>query len=200
MLKNLASTGKAVICTIHQPSSEVFAMFDRILLMAEGRTAYLGPAGQAALDFFASQGLPCPTNYNPADYFIHTLATVPDEEAESKARSRAICDAFDSSEAGRRVQEAVVTNRLVVQQQQQPNSGGSNHKVTEEDVHQVAPKMKRSPYKAHWFAQFRAVLWRSFTNNIREPVVLKIRTTQTIVILVLTIYKTLYLFIITENL
>jgi len=49
----LASTGKTIICTIHQPSSEVFAMFDRILLMAEGRTAYLGSANDA-VPFFSS--------------------------------------------------------------------------------------------------------------------------------------------------
>lgn len=54
VLQGLASRGKTVICTIHQPSSEVFALFDRILLMAEGRTAFLGPLDQA-LDFFASQ-------------------------------------------------------------------------------------------------------------------------------------------------
>ena len=56
VLKNLASRGKTVICTIHQPSSEVFAMFDRILLMSEGRTAFLGPVDQA-LEFFAAQVL-----------------------------------------------------------------------------------------------------------------------------------------------
>ena len=55
-LRNLAAKGKTVICTIHQPSSEVFAMFDRILLMAQGRTAYLGPI-DSALTFFASQVL-----------------------------------------------------------------------------------------------------------------------------------------------
>ena len=54
VLKNLTQSGKTVICTIHQPSSEVFSLFDRILLMAEGRTAFLGPVDQA-LDFFASQ-------------------------------------------------------------------------------------------------------------------------------------------------
>ena len=53
-MKNLAAAGKTVICTIHQPSSEVFELFDRILLMAEGRTAYLGPMGQA-LNFFAER-------------------------------------------------------------------------------------------------------------------------------------------------
>jgi len=50
----MASSGKTVICTVHQPSSEVFAMFDHILLLAEGRTAFLGPTNKA-LDFFSSQ-------------------------------------------------------------------------------------------------------------------------------------------------
>ena len=54
VMKNLAAAGKTVICTFHQPSSEVFELFDRILLMAEGRTAYIGPIGQA-LYFFAER-------------------------------------------------------------------------------------------------------------------------------------------------
>ena len=41
-LKSLAKKGKTIICTIHQPSSEIFSMFDRICLMAEGRTAFTG--------------------------------------------------------------------------------------------------------------------------------------------------------------
>lgn len=53
-LKNLASKGKVVVCTVHQPSSQVFAMFDHVLLMAEGRTAFMGPTNKA-IDFFASQ-------------------------------------------------------------------------------------------------------------------------------------------------
>ena len=47
VLKQLARKGKTIICTIHQPSSQVYAIFDRILLMAEGRTAYLGNASEA---------------------------------------------------------------------------------------------------------------------------------------------------------
>ena len=41
-LRKLASQGRTVICTIHQPSSQIVEMFDKILLMAEGRTAFLG--------------------------------------------------------------------------------------------------------------------------------------------------------------
>lgn len=54
VLKSMASNGKTVICTVHQPSSVVFALFDRILLMADGRTAFLGPS-KSALEFFSSQ-------------------------------------------------------------------------------------------------------------------------------------------------
>ena len=45
--------GKTIVCTIHQPSSQVFAMFDRVLLMAEGRVAFLGGTDEA-MDFFQS--------------------------------------------------------------------------------------------------------------------------------------------------
>ena len=31
-------------------------------------------------------GYPCPMNFNPADYFVNTLAIVPEEEEESKTR------------------------------------------------------------------------------------------------------------------
>lgn len=47
VLKGLAQKGKTVVSTIHQPSSEVFAMFDKLLLMAEGRVAFLGTPDQA---------------------------------------------------------------------------------------------------------------------------------------------------------
>ena len=41
-MKNLANNGKTIICTIHQPSSELFEMFNQICLIAEGRLAYIG--------------------------------------------------------------------------------------------------------------------------------------------------------------
>lgn len=51
VLRAMAQKGKTIVCTIHQPSSELYAMFDRILLMAEGRTAFLGNA-RDAVSFF----------------------------------------------------------------------------------------------------------------------------------------------------
>jgi len=171
VLKNLASTGKTVICTIHQPSSEVFAMFDRLLLMAEGRTAFLGPADQA-LSFFSSQGLPCPPNFNPADFYIHTLANVPGKELDSKKQIVEICDGFDVSDNGKRMVDLVKANRPV---------STTAHLLDVNDA-----KVRRSsPYKAGWFAQFRAVFWRSSLSILREPAVLKVKLFQTVFISIL---------------
>ena len=168
VLKNIASTGKTVVCTIHQPSSEVFALFDRILLMAEGRTAFLGPVTDA-LSFFSAQGLPCPPNYNPADFYIHTLATVPGQELESKKKSKDICDAFETSDCGQRILEIVKGNR--------PNKATESQELEQ----RTEVEVKRSPYKASWFAQFRAVFWRSVLSVLREPAVLRVKAFQTIV-------------------
>ena len=41
LLKNLArKRGKTVVSTIHQPSSEAFATFDRLILMCDGYIVY----------------------------------------------------------------------------------------------------------------------------------------------------------------
>ena len=40
LLKKLARNGKTVISTIHQPSSESFLLFDRLILMCDGNCVY----------------------------------------------------------------------------------------------------------------------------------------------------------------
>ncbi len=46
-LKNLAMDGKTVVCSIHQPRSSIFSMFDDLLLLSEGSIIYSGPAKEA---------------------------------------------------------------------------------------------------------------------------------------------------------
>jgi ATP-binding cassette, subfamily G (WHITE), eye pigment precursor transporter len=41
-MRNLANQGKTIICTIHQPSTDTFKMFDYLYLLAEGNLAYSG--------------------------------------------------------------------------------------------------------------------------------------------------------------
>jgi len=41
-LKKQADKGKTVLATIHQPSSEAFIMFDKLILMCDGHIVYQG--------------------------------------------------------------------------------------------------------------------------------------------------------------
>ncbi|KAI9178822.1 hypothetical protein H9P43_005484 [Blastocladiella emersonii ATCC 22665] len=60
---------KTIVCTIHQPRSDVYALFDQVLLLARGNVLYHGPA-RAAAAYFARLGFPCPAQYNVADHLL----------------------------------------------------------------------------------------------------------------------------------
>ena len=46
LLRDLANSGQAIVCTIHQPSSLLFESFDRLLLLERGGyTVYFGEIG-----------------------------------------------------------------------------------------------------------------------------------------------------------
>ena len=66
-LRRLAhKRGRTVLMTIHQPNSDIFNQFDRLILMAEGRMVYQGPAAQV-LDYFQDNfALTCKEYVNPA--------------------------------------------------------------------------------------------------------------------------------------
>jgi ABC-type multidrug transport system ATPase subunit len=46
-IRNLALDGRTVIASIHQPSSEVFELFDVLFLLSGGKTIYFGLAAEA---------------------------------------------------------------------------------------------------------------------------------------------------------
>jgi ABC-type multidrug transport system ATPase subunit len=46
-LKHLALEGRTIIASIHQPSGDVFKLFDFLYLLCNGKTVYFGPAQQA---------------------------------------------------------------------------------------------------------------------------------------------------------
>ncbi|KAJ8955185.1 hypothetical protein NQ318_009081 [Aromia moschata] len=171
VLKSLAQTGKTVVCTIHQPSSELYAMFDKLLLMADGRGGFFGhPRGGVRVlcrSHFLELEAPCPRNYNPADYFIQLLAIVPEKEESCHQAIAMICDKFERSDIG---VQMIVKSAMRVKEAEYFNG----------DIWLNGHKYE-SPYKASWLAQFRAVLWRSWLSSVKEPLLVKVRLLQTMV-------------------
>ncbi|CAO2168168.1 unnamed protein product [Urochloa humidicola] len=65
-----AGGGRTVVVTIHQPSSRLYHMFDKVLLLsADGCPIYYGRAADA-LEYFASVGFASPLSVNPADLML----------------------------------------------------------------------------------------------------------------------------------
>ncbi|KAF4356842.1 hypothetical protein F8388_019501 [Cannabis sativa] len=69
-LRGLARGGRTVITTIHQPSSRLYRMFDKVVVLCDGSPIYSGYANRV-MDYFSSIGYAPGFNYmNPADFLL----------------------------------------------------------------------------------------------------------------------------------
>ncbi|KAB7496020.1 Protein white [Armadillidium nasatum] len=146
----------------------VFALFDRVLLLAEGRLAFLGLTSDG-LKFFSRLGKTCPFMYNPADFFISSLAIRPGEEEESEKFLHEACDEFQKSDYMKEIEEAV-------------NNNMGTEKVVEVDEEENTTKIRKTPYKAGWFAQLSALNSRCFLEMAREPMLLRMKLIQSVMV------------------
>lgn len=77
-LRKLADAGQAILCTIHQPSGELFNQFDRLLLLQKGgKTVYFGDIGENSrklVDYFGERSdKKCGDDDNPAEYILDVI-------------------------------------------------------------------------------------------------------------------------------
>ncbi|GLE07389.1 hypothetical protein PINS_up017551 [Pythium insidiosum] len=78
-VRKVANTGRTIVCTIHQPSSEVFQVFDSLLLLKRGgETVFFGELGESAselIEYFESvPGVaPIEDGYNPATWMLEVI-------------------------------------------------------------------------------------------------------------------------------
>ncbi|EWZ29492.1 ABC-2 type transporter-domain-containing protein [Fusarium oxysporum Fo47] len=77
-LRKLSAAGQAILVTIHQPSAQLFAQFDTLLLLTKGgKTVYFGDIGDNAAtvkQYFGRYGAPCPPEANPAEHMIDVVS------------------------------------------------------------------------------------------------------------------------------
>ncbi|XP_059446029.1 ABC transporter G family member 21 [Corylus avellana] len=69
-LRGLARGGRTVITTIHQPSSRLYRMFDKVVVLSDGCPIYSGHASRV-MGYFESIGYAPGFNFvNPADFLL----------------------------------------------------------------------------------------------------------------------------------
>ncbi|KAJ2898395.1 ABC-type branched-chain amino acid transport system ATPase component [Zalerion maritima] len=87
-LKSLSSKGRTVVTTIHQPRSEIWGLFDNLIVLSRGSPVYIGPK-EGCAPWIESLGLKIGEFVNPAEWIIDCAAVdtrTPELEADSSAR------------------------------------------------------------------------------------------------------------------
>jgi len=146
-LRRVASGGRAVVCTIHQPRSSIYALFDQLLLLSQGKIVYYGDAKDAT-KYFNRQGFVCPQHFNPADYFLDVISIeqkTPDMKAEGEARVHHLAEAYVASGAA-----GTYLAKL----------SELKHSAPQEGTHQE--------YQVGWFEQFSLLGKRAFRQLLRD--------------------------------
>ena len=96
VLKTLCHLGKTVVMTIHQPSSDLYDLFDDMLLLANGETVFWGPSAQS-VEYFCALGYSCPPFCNPCDYYFLHVMNVSSSHPSGEVKLKQLHEAWRTS-------------------------------------------------------------------------------------------------------
>lgn len=171
---------RTVIATIHQPATEVFELFDRLMLIAAGETAYFGMRAEAP-DHFARIGFPCPAYSNPADFFIKLVNVDFMENAEEgRAQVRAICDSYKRSEMHSSTYDSIVNLRRDAEALSPTHGAGAPGEAQPREDSREHARFTNS-----FIWQARILTQRGLLNAIRNPAMYWIRVAMYVVMALL---------------
>jgi ABC-type multidrug transport system ATPase subunit len=148
-LRQLAKrTGLIVVCSIHQPSTSTFDLFDKLLLLSAGKTHYFGAISQL-VEYYTTIGVAVPERANPADFLLELVNT---DFAQNQAAA---------SERERVAELASRWDKSALRQM--------NHEVIVSESTRRAPGLALdAESKPTFFAQLVVLIHRSFLKAVRD--------------------------------
>ncbi|KAG9459613.1 hypothetical protein H6P81_004121 [Aristolochia fimbriata] len=167
-LKKIARDGRTVISSIHQPSSEVFALFDDLFLLSGGETVYFGDA-KSAVEFFAEAGFPCPSRRNPSDHFLRCINSDFDRvHATMKGSQRLLSCWGAESDPLLRLRTAEIRDMLIEHYKSSDCAAMARRRIQEiSEIEGLAIETIKGS-QASWWKQLTTLIRRSFVNMSRD--------------------------------
>ncbi|KAJ7964069.1 ABC transporter G family member [Quillaja saponaria] len=166
-LRSVAHDGRTVISSIHQPSSEVFTLFDDLFLLSGGETVYFGEA-KMAVEFFAEAGFPCPLKRNPSDHFLRCINSDFDVVTATLKGSQRIRDVPNSSDPLTNMATAEIKGMLVEKYSRSMYARRARDRIQELSTIETMDIETKSGSQASWWNQFLTLTKRSFVNMSRD--------------------------------
>ncbi|XP_034967090.1 ATP-binding cassette sub-family G member 8 isoform X1 [Zootoca vivipara] len=176
LLSRLARGNRLVLLSVHQPRSDIFQLFDLVLLMTSGLTVYSG-AAQDMVQYFTQMGYPCPTYSNPADFYVDLISIErqsEEKEMESKQRARSLAAMFHENikNVDDRLWKSKPRDNMVTVSAQ-----SSTTFILEEKITVNSHSAEQLP---GWLQQFTVLLSRQISNDFRDLSALLIRGFETL--------------------
>nr|XP_019707359.1 ABC transporter G family member 36-like isoform X7 [Elaeis guineensis] len=165
-VRNTVDTGRTVVCTIHQPSIDIFEAFDELLLLKQGgEEIYVGPLGRHSchlINYFEGiEGVSkIKDGYNPATWMLETT-TVFQEEILGVNFS----EIYKKSELHQR-------NKNLIKEMSTPPPGSSDLYFP-------------TQYSQSFFTQCMANLWKQHSSYWRNPSYTAVRFLSTTIMALL---------------
>ncbi|XP_062178966.1 ABC transporter G family member 42-like [Phragmites australis] len=165
-VRNTVDTGRTVVCTIHQPSIDIFEAFDELLLLKRGgQVIYSGQLGrnsQKMVEYFeAIPGVPkIKDKYNPATWMLEASSVA----AEVRLKMD-FAEYYKTSDLYKQ-------NKVLVNQLSQPEPG-------------ISDLYFPTKYCKSTIGQFKACLWKQWRTYWRSPDYNLVRFSFTLIIALL---------------
>ncbi|KAI3470595.1 hypothetical protein Pfo_027258 [Paulownia fortunei] len=162
-VRNTVDTGRTVVCTIHQPSIDIFESFDELFLMKRGgQVIYAGALGsnsQLLVEYFECiPGVPkIRDGYNPATWMLEVSSSAVETQLD-----------MDFGE--------IYSNSYLHRKNQELNEKLSNPAPESQDLYFP------TKYSQPFLVQFKACFWKQHWSYWRNPQYNVIRFFMTTVI------------------
>ncbi|CAG8492709.1 17935_t:CDS:2 [Acaulospora morrowiae] len=162
--------GLTVIASIHQPSTETYSLFDKLLLLGRGKTLYFGER-EDAIAYFDGLGFACPPYANPADHF---LSLVNSDFMRDQSGAEKLIDSFN---------EAFHESEFKLDVDNQIEKLTEKSEI--EDSAMVISSETTKRYARGFFAQTYIIMMRSLKNASRNVLMFWIRVAMYVALAIL---------------
>ncbi|XP_032396567.1 ATP-binding cassette sub-family G member 8 isoform X1 [Etheostoma spectabile] len=163
-LSRLARGNRLVLLSVHQPRSDIFQLFDLVVLLSSGSAVYCG-AARDMVPYFTALGYPCPRYCNPSDFYVDLISIdrrSPEQEAKCLERSRVLAEQLMEKvrDTGDHMWKSAGTNTALTQTE-------SHQRLSK--VITISNESNRLPGRLH---QFTILIRRHMYNDFRDLVTL----------------------------
>ncbi len=176
--------GKTIIFAIHSPDSALFQLFTNVIILAKGHLMYSGTRDNLQPAMEKLSGRPCPQMYNPADFAIHVIAEIPENELAARATissvsvgeavpALAVSERKRAAEASdfTHIDDAVFESGMVDMDTMQQEQLAAREQIAAS----VEESDRLGAYNQSWLFQTLYVMQRSLADSWRNPYLLRLQ-------------------------